>query len=142
MSLFDILGAIATIIQFVDYGVSFSNKAIAVYNNRGELTDLLKSIREYQKQNDEFKTNLQLRAPHPDSPEALLIKIAEECYQTANALLETLDRLTMPDKERSKVIAIRIAWRIERSKKDILAKQQQLEGLRQRCHEQLNVLMR
>lgn len=142
MSLFDILGAIATIIQFVDYGVSFSNKAIAVYNNRGELTDLLKSIREYQKQNDEFKTNLQLRAPHPDSPEALLIKIAEECHQTANALLDTLDRLTMPDKERSKVMAIRITWRIERSKKDILAKQQQLEGLRQRCHEQLSVLIR
>jgi hypothetical protein len=107
MSVFDILGAIATIIQFVEYGVSFSNKAIAVYNNRGELTDLRKSIREYQQQNDDFKTNLQLRAPHPTSPEALLIQIAEECQQTANGLLDILDRLTLQGTEKSKLTAIK-----------------------------------
>lgn len=142
MSVFDILGAIATIIQFVEYGVSFSNKAIAVYNNRGELTDLRKSIREYQQQNDDFKTNLHLRAPHPNSPEALLIQIAEECQQTANGLLDILDRLTLQGTEKSKLTAIKITWRIERRKKDILAKQQQLEGLRQRCREQLDSIIK
>jgi hypothetical protein len=90
----DILGAIATIIQSLEYGVSFSNKAIAVYNNRGELTDLRKLIREYQQQNADFKTSLHIRAPNPNSPEALLIKIAEECQQTASGLLDILGRLT------------------------------------------------
>lgn len=142
MSVFDILGAIATIIQFVEYGVSFSNKAIAVYNNRGELTDLRKSIREYQQQNDDFETNLHLRAPHPTSPEALLIQIAEECQQTANGLLDILDRLTLQGTEKSKLTAIKITWRIERRKKDILAKQQQLEGLRQRCRDQLDSIIK
>ena len=69
MSVFDILGAIATMIQFVEYGVSFSNKAIAIHKNRGELPDLLKSIREYQRLNNEFQKCLHLRAPNPTSPE-------------------------------------------------------------------------
>ena len=142
MSVFDILGAIATIIQFVEYGVSFSNKAIAVYHNRDGVTALRKSIREYQQQNDEFKKNLHLRAPNPTSPEALLIQIAEECQQTANGLLDILDRLTLQGTEKSKLTAIKITWRIERRKKDILAKQQQLEGLRQRCREQLDSIIK
>jgi hypothetical protein len=142
MSVFDILGAIATIIQFVEYGVSFSNKAIAIHKNRGELPDLLKSLREYQRQNDEFHTSLHLRAPTPTSPEALLIRIAEECHQTANDLLDMLEKLTLRGKEKSKVDAIKITWRIERRKKDILAKQQQLESLRKRCHDQLSMVIK
>jgi hypothetical protein len=142
VSVFDILGAIATTIQFVEYGVSFSNKAIAVYDNRGELTDLRKSIREYQQQNDDSKTSLHIRAPTPTSPEALLIKIAEECQQAANGLLDILDRLTTQGTEKSRLTAIKITWKIERRKKDTLAKRQQLEGLRQRCHEQLSVIIK
>jgi hypothetical protein len=142
MSIFDILGAIATIIQFVEYGVSFSNKAIAVYNNCGELTDLRQSIRESQQQNDDFRTSLDILAPNPTSPEALLLKIAEECQPIADGLLDILDRLTLEGTEKSKLTAIKITWRIERRKKDILAKQQQLEGLRQRCHEPLRVIIK
>jgi len=142
MSVFDILGAIATIIQFVEYGVSFSNKAMAIHKNRGELPDLLKSLREYQRQNNEFQTSLHLHAPNPTSPEAVLIKIAEECHQTAKALLDMLKPLTLQGKEKSKFDAIKITWRIERRKNDILDKQQQLKGLRKRCHHQLSVVIR
>jgi hypothetical protein len=142
MSVFDILGAIATIIQFVEYGVSFSNKAIAIHKNRGELPDLLKSLREYQRKNDEFQTSLHLHAPNPTSPEAFLVETAEECHQTAKGLLDMLEQLTLQGKEKSRVDAIKITWKIERRKKDILAKQQQLEGLRKRCHDQLSVVIK
>ena len=142
MSGFEVLGAIATIIQFVEYGVSFSKKVVAVYKGRGELKDLHKLIREYRQQNDEFQTNLRLRAPHLNSSEALLNEIAEECCQTANDLLSTLGQLTLQDNEKSRMNAIKVTWEIERRKKDILAKQQQLENLRERCHEQLSVVIK
>jgi hypothetical protein len=53
-----------------------------------------------------------------------------------------LEKLTLQGKEKSKVDAIKITWRIERRKKDILAKQQQLESLRKRCHDQLSMVIK
>jgi hypothetical protein len=50
--------------------------------------------------------------------------------------------LQLQGTEKSKFTAIKIIWRIERRKKNILAKQRQLEGLRQRCHEQLSVIIK
>ena len=64
MSGFEVLGAIATIIQFVEYGVRFSKKVVAVYKGHGELTDLHKLIREYQQQNDEFQKKTCLLVRH------------------------------------------------------------------------------
>lgn len=38
--------------------------------------------------------------------------------------------------------ALKVTLEIERRKKDILAKQQQLEKLRERCYEQLSVVIK
>ena len=75
MSVFDALGAAATILQFVEYGIKFGNKVLDVYKSRSELAELCQATRDYQQQNEAFKENLRQRSPSPSSGEALLMKI-------------------------------------------------------------------
>jgi len=142
MSVFDVLGAAATIIQFIQYGVEFGNQVVAIYNNHSEMTELRKSIREYQLENDKFQRKIRLRAPDPSPDEALLNETAERCRQAAQDLMDILDPLVIQDDGKSKKAAVRIAFRIKRRGKDILAKQQQLEILRQKCHKQVSEIVR
>jgi hypothetical protein len=81
MSVFDALGAAATILQFVDYGIKFGNKVVAVYKNRSDLAELHKLTRDFQQANETFKEVLLLRSSNPNPGEILLIKIAEDCHQ-------------------------------------------------------------
>jgi hypothetical protein len=142
MSVFDALGAAATILQFVDYGIKFGNKVVAVYKNRSDLAELHKLTRDFQQANETFKEVLLLRSSNPNPGEILLIKIAEDCHQTATDLTNLLDGLVLKDDDKSKRSAFKVALRGEWKKKDILAKQHELELLRQKCHEQLSVIVR
>jgi hypothetical protein len=49
MSVFDVLGAAATILQFVEYGIKFGNKVIAIHKNRSDLAELHQLTREFQR---------------------------------------------------------------------------------------------
>lgn len=93
MSVFDALGAAATILQFVEYGVKFGSKVVAVYKNRSELAELQQLTQGFQQENRAFKENLSSRSPNPSSGEALLMKIAEDCHRTAMDLAELLETL-------------------------------------------------
>ena len=142
MSVFDSLGAAATILQFVDYGIKFGNKVAAVYRNRSELAELRQTIRDYQQRSEAFKEDLQLRQSNPSSGEIVLMKIAEDCHQTATDLVDLLGGFILKDDDKSRLNALKIVANGEWKKKDILAKQNQLEVLRQQCHEQLSVIIR
>jgi hypothetical protein len=141
MSVFDALGAAATIIQFVEYSIKFGNKVVAVYKNRSDLAELYQLTSDFQRANKKFKESLLLRSSNPNSGETLLIKIAEDSHRTATSLVDLLDGLTLKEDDRSKRSAFKIAVKGERKKKEILAKQRELEALRQRCHEQLSVIV-
>ena len=55
MSVFDALGAVATILQFIKYGIKFANKVVVAYKSRSELAELRQLIRDYQQKNGSFK---------------------------------------------------------------------------------------
>jgi hypothetical protein len=142
MSIFDVLGATATIIQFIEYGIKFGGKAIAVYNGGGRFAELDQMTQDFQQTNQTFKENLQLRSTDPGSGEEVLLKIAEECQQTAEELTGLISSLSMKQGERSGWKALKITTRTEYKKDEVLAKQQKLELLRRRCHEQLSVMIK
>ena len=144
MSVFDALGAAATILQFVEYGIKFGNKVLDVYKSRSELAELDQAIRDYQQQNEAFKDNLHLhlRSPDPNSGEALLIKIAEDCHQTATELADLLAGFNVKDGDKKWIKALKITAKGELKKKEIQEKQSKLEDLRQQCHKQLSVIVR
>jgi hypothetical protein len=142
MSVFDVLGATATIIQFIEYGVRFGSKVVAVYGGRGRFAELDRMTQNFQQTNEEFKKRLQLRSPGPDSGEEVLIRIAEECQQTATELTQLICRLSMKQEEKSKWKALVSTTKTEYRKDDVVAKREKLELLRQRCHEQLGIMMR
>lgn len=142
MSVFDVLGATASIIQFIDYGIRFGNKVVAVYGGRGWFAELDQMTLDFQQTNQSFKTNLQLRSTGPDSGEEVLLRIADECQQTAEELTQLIDRLSMKQEEKSKWSAFKSTTKLEFRKNEVLAKQQKLELLRQRCHEQLSIMIR
>jgi hypothetical protein len=141
MSVFDVLGAAATILQFVEYGIKFGNKVIAIHKNRSDLAELHQLTREFQRTNEAFKESIRLRSPSPNSGEALLIKIAEDSHQNATDLADLLDGLILKEDDKSKRSAFEYAVKGEWKKKEILAKQRGLEVLRQQCHEQLSVIV-
>lgn len=97
---------------------------------------------EFQQTNQNFKRNLQLRSTGPNSGEEVVLQIAEECQQTAEELTQLMGRISMKHEERSKWNAFKSTARTEYKKNEILAKQQKLELLRQRCHEQLSIMIR
>jgi hypothetical protein len=142
MSIFDVLGATATIIHFIEYGIKFGGKAIAVYNGGGRFAELDQMTQDFQQTNQTFKENLQLRSTDPGSGEEVLLKIAEECQQTAEELTGLISSLSMKQGERSGWKALKITTRTEYKKDEVLAKQQKLELLRRRCHEQLSVMIK
>jgi hypothetical protein len=142
MIVVDALGAAATILQFVDYGIKFGNKVVAVYKNRSELAELRENICEYQQRSKVFQKDLQLRQSNLSSGETLLVKIAEDCHQTATDLVGLLGGFILKDEDKSRLNAFKIVAKGEWKKKDILAKQSRLEPLRQQCHEQLSVIIR
>jgi hypothetical protein len=141
MSVFDVLGATATIIQFIEYGIKFGGIAIAVYNGGGRFAELDQMTQDFQQRNQTFKENLQLRSTGPDSGEEALLKIADECQQTAKELSELISSLSMKPGRKSKRTAFKITTKTEFNKKDVLEKQK-LERLRTRCHEQLTIMIR
>jgi acyl-CoA reductase-like NAD-dependent aldehyde dehydrogenase len=142
MSVFDVLGATATIIQFIEYGIKFGGKAIAVYNGGSQFADLNQTTKDFQQTNEAFKANLQLRSTGPDSGEEVLLKIAEECRQTAEELTQLIGRLSMKQGERSRWKALKSTIIIEYKKKGVSTLQGKLELRRQRCHEQLTIMIR
>ena len=142
MSVFDALGAAATILQFVEYGIKFGNKVLDVYKSRSELAELCQATRDYQQQNEAFKENLRQRSPSPSSGEALLMKIAENCHQTATELADLLAGFNMKDGDKKWIKALKITAKGELKKKEIQEKQSKLEDLRQQCHKQLSVIVR
>lgn len=142
MSVFDALGAAATILQFVEYGIKFGNKVLDVYKSRSELAELGQAIRDYHQQNEAFRDNLHLRSPDPNSGEALLIKIAEDCHQTATELADLLTGFNVKDGDKKWIKALKITAKGELKKKEIQEKQSKLEDLRQQCHKQLSVIVR
>jgi len=142
MSVFDALGAAATILQFIEYGIKFGNKVVVAYKGRSELAELRQLIRDHQQKNESFKENLRLRSSDPSSGEVILIKIAEDCHQTATDLVDLLGGFIPKDEDKSRFNALKIVAKGEWKKKDIQAKQTQLEVLRQQCHEQLSVVIR
>ncbi|GAB7332608.1 hypothetical protein MBLNU13_g04376t1 [Cladosporium sp. NU13] len=121
MSVFDALGAAATILQFIEYGIKFGNKVVVAYKNR---------------------KNLRLRSSDRSSGEVILIKIAEDCHQTATDLVDLLGGFILKDEDKSRFNALTIVAEGEWKKKDIQAKQTELEVLRQQCHEQLSIVIR
>jgi hypothetical protein len=142
MSVFDVLGATATIIQFIEYGIKFGGKAIAIYNGGGQFADLNQTTKDFQQTNETFKANLQLRSTGPGSGEEVLLKIAEECQQTADELTDLISALSMKQGERSRWKALKSTTKTEYRKDEVLAKQQKLELLRRRCHEQLSIMIK
>lgn len=144
MSVFDALGAAAAILQFVNCGVKLGVRAIAIYEGRGELADLQTETRKFQQRNEEFKATLHLRSPNPSSGEALLISIADDCHSKATDLADLLTELLSEAQGKSKVTAIKVAFKAElkKNKREISGKRAELEALRQQCHEQLGVIIR
>lgn len=55
MSVFDALGAAATILQFIEYGIKFGNKVVVAYKGRSELAELRQLIRDYQQKNESLQ---------------------------------------------------------------------------------------
>jgi hypothetical protein len=98
----------ATILQFVDYGIKFGNKVVAVYKNRSELAELRENICEYQQRSKVFQKDLQLRQSNLSSGETLLVKIAEDCHQTATDLVGLLGGFILKDEDKSWLNAFKI----------------------------------
>jgi hypothetical protein len=142
MSVFDALGAAATIIQFIGYGVKLSNKTIAIYRGRHQFADLLSMTQSFEGQNQMFMENLRLRSAGPDSGEEFLIQIAKQCQQTANELIQLINQIAVEQGQKSKRSAFWSAVKTNFKEKDVLAKREELECLQVRCHEQLTAMMR
>jgi hypothetical protein len=123
MSVFDALGAAATILQFVEYGIKFGNKVVAVYKNRSDLAELHQLTSEFQRANEAFKEGLRRRTSNPNSGETLLIKIAEDSHTSATGLANLLGGLVPKENDKSKWSAIKIAGKGEWKKKEMLVKQ-------------------
>ena len=85
---------------------------------------------------------MRLRSSNPSSGEVILIKIAEDCHQTATDLVHLLGGFILKDEDKSRFNALKIVAKGEWKEKDIQAKRTQLELLRQQCHEQLSVVIR
>jgi hypothetical protein len=62
--------------------------------------------------------------------------------QDLTQLADLLGGLLQKGQDKSKKKALKIALSGEWKKKEIVAKQNRLEALRQRCHEQLGVVVR
>jgi hypothetical protein len=142
MSVFDALGAAATILQFVEYGIKFGNRVVAVYKNCSGLAELHQMTLEFQQTIKAFREDLHLRSSHSDPGELLLIEIAGDCHRAATDLADLLDRLILKENNRSKRRALKATLMGEWKKEEILTKQHELKVLRQRCHEQLIVVVR
>jgi hypothetical protein len=142
MSVFDVLGATATIIQLVEYGIKFGEKAIAVYGGGGAFAELDQMTQDFQQTNQSFMGNLQLKSTGSDSGEEAILRIAKDCQKTAEELTQLISRITMKPGDKSRWNAIKITSKTEFKKSEVLAKQQKLRSLRQRCHEQLSVMIR
>jgi hypothetical protein len=142
MSVFDALGAAATILQFVEYGIKFGNRVVAVYKNRSDLAELHQMTLEFQQTNKAFREDLHLRSSRSDPGELLLIEIAGDCHRAATDLADLLDRLILKENNRSKRRALKATLMGEWKKEEILTKQHELKVLRQRCHEQLIIVVR
>jgi hypothetical protein len=145
MSAFDALGAAAAILQFVGFGIKFGNKVVAIYKDRSELSELQQITREFQRANKAFEQDLRRRSSNPLDPssgEALLMKVAEDCHTTATELADLLSGVLQKGQDKSKKKALMTALLGEWKKKEIVSKQDRLEVLRQRCHEQLGVVIR
>jgi hypothetical protein len=134
MSVFDALGAAATILQFVEYGIKFGNRVVAVYKNCSGLAELHQMTLEFQQT---IKAS-----SHSDPGELLLIEIAGDCHRAATDLADLLDRLILKENNRSKRRALKATLMGEWKKEEILTKQHELKVLRQRCHEQLIIVVR
>jgi len=142
MSVFDDLGATAAIIQFVEHGIKFGEKAIAVYGGGGAFAELDQMTQDFQQTNQSFMDNLQLKSRGSVWGEEALLRIAKDCQKTAEELTQLISRITMKPGEKSRWNALKSTTKIEYKKSEVLAKQQKLRTLRQRCHEQLSIMIR
>ena len=100
MSVFDALGAAATILQFIECGIKFGNKVVVAYKGCSELAELRQLIRDYQHKNESFKENLRLRSSNPSSGEVICLKVAEDCHQMATDLVDQLGGLIPQDEDK------------------------------------------
>lgn len=143
MSAFDALGAAAATIQFIGVGIKLSNKAIAVYKDQcqQEFTTLKQLTEEYQTSTDGFVNSLKLRSTGPNSGEAVLIHIVKDCQQHAVELVRLIESVQMKPGEKSIWKAVKMTTKSEFKSKDIVAKQKALKQARQRCQEQLSVMV-
>jgi hypothetical protein len=102
MSVFDALSATATIIQLVEYGIKFGEKAIAVYGGGGAFAELDLMTKDFQQTNQSFMNNLRLKPTGPDSGEEALLRIAKDCQKTAEELTQLISQITMKPGEKSR----------------------------------------
>ena len=142
MSVFDALGAAAAIAQFIGYGIKLSNKAIAIYGGRHQFSDLLSATQSFGEQNQKFMDEMVLKSTDPTSGEGHLLQIARQCKQTADELMQIITSTMTESGQKSKRGALKSALKTSSKEKDVLAKREELERLRLRCHEQLTVMMR
>jgi hypothetical protein len=129
MSVFDALGATATIIQLVEYGIKFGEKAIAVYGGGGAFAELDLMTKDFQQTNQSFMNNLRLKSTGPDSGEEALLRIAKDCQKTAEELTQLISQITMKPGEKSRWNALKSTTKTEYKKSEVLAKQQKLRNL-------------
>lgn len=144
MSVFDGLGAAAAIIQFIGVGIKLSNKAIAVYKDkdRQEFASLKQQTNDFQTSTKVLVDNLHVRSTGPDSGEAMLMRIAEDCQQHAAELVQLIDSVQMKPEEKSIWNALKMTTKSEMKAKEIVAKRKELKQARHRCQEQLSLMLR
>lgn len=143
MSVFDGLGAAAAIMQFIGYSIKFSNKAIATYKGHPELAGVKVETDELQTSTNALIDNLNLRSTGPDSGEAVLIRIAEDCQHHAGELIRIIDSVgVMKPEKRSFWDALKTTSKSQMKKNEIGEKQKALRQARFRCQEQLLLMIR
>ena len=142
MSVFDVLGAAATIVQFIEIGIKVTNKTIDIYNGQHQFSELLSLTQDFDEENQNFMQSLRLQSTGPGSAEELLLKTAKRCQQSANELIQLINQISMKEGEKQKRKAFRSALKTKWREKDVLTKREELEQHRSHLHGQLIMIMR
>lgn len=142
MSVFDALGAVAAIAQFIEIGIKLTNKTIEIYNGQHQFSELLSLTQNFERENQEFMRNLRLQSTESGSAEELLLQTAKRCQQSANELIQLINQISMKQGEKQKRKAFRSAIKTKWREKDVLTKREELEQHRFHLHGQLIMIMR
>ncbi|KAH0559273.1 hypothetical protein GP486_004211 [Trichoglossum hirsutum] len=122
----------ANIVQFIDFGSNFASNVCKIYwsgrDGAGEIPDLRKITDDLQ----EVLKGLQLPAGNdgeiPGSERGIR-QLAEQCQHVATELLNSLNKVSLPDKARKRD-ALKAAFKIIWKEEEIKSLQVRLEGFR------------